>query len=66
MKGQELAIWNATYATAIVDLEHVGPKLGMNEPSRTCRAIEIADAAVRRLRDWRTTGHPQAGKRVVD
>lgn len=64
MKGQELAIWNATYATAIVDLEHVGPKLGMSEGARTCRAVEMADAAVRRLRQWREGGHPKAGKRV--
>jgi hypothetical protein len=64
LKGQEQAIWNAVYAAATVDLEHVGTQLGLGESVRTERAIDLADTAVRRLRERRASGRREAGQRV--
>lgn len=64
MTRQERAIWNATYAAAVVQFEQREKELCLGDGALTCDAVDVADRAVRRLRDWQTTGHPEAGKKV--
>lgn len=66
LRGQELDIWNATYASATVALELDSRMASVSEDARTVRAIEFADAAVGRLRDRRASGDPRAGKSLWD
>jgi hypothetical protein len=72
MTEDERAIWRAAYAAAFVSDLHstVGFYLEQRAPSAFDRAMQsiaaenaigIADAAVRRLRQWREREQPLAG-----
>ena len=66
LRGQEIDVWNATYAAATVALELDPRTNSASEGARTVRAIELANASVRRLQDRRATGDPHAGKNLWD
>ena len=64
LRGQELDLWNATYAASMAVLQ-LDPRLGLGDRyANTCRAIECADEAIVGLRDRRRTGDSRAGQSV--
>lgn len=65
MTREEKRIWQATYSSAYVELA-VKKNIGGEDYAVACLAIELANGAIRALRDRRKTGAPDAGKLVME
>ncbi len=69
MSDEDRAIWNAAYSVAFVSYfdmmyAHTGNFDKSLEVVNAERAIDIANHAVRRLREWRDNEDPYAGIKV--
>lgn len=69
MTEEELVIWRAAYATAFAN-EHArlrnSPFYDRAEKISAETAINVADQAVHRLRQWRAAENPEAGKTISE
>lgn len=63
MTREEKSVWRAVYGCAFAQQAQVSGG-GDDDMVRAVRAIEVADRAIRALRDRRLTGDSRAGSKV--
>lgn len=63
LRWEERALWLVSYAVAYTT-RYIGAQPGAKRVVLCVNSIEIADSAVRELRDRRATGQPDAGRWV--
>jgi hypothetical protein len=59
---EERSVWRAAYAAAFAMSAHHRDAHPVHDPVHAVQAIEVADRAVKALRDRRATGDARAGK----